>query len=813
MKKLILTFSSLFIFISFIISQNNVWNGNTSNDWSEATNWSLGHVPLATEDVKSWTSTDVINVDVDAFAKSVTFQGDAITINTNNTLTIDGSAGIGFYNTGTGSIETDATLVINNSFNSGIRVVGAGASFSVVGILTIDGTTNNYGIRNDADFSNYGTINIDNTADNAINHNGTSTFYNQGSINIGLSGDIGGNGINIPDGKVLDNQWEINIGSASGTITNNGVFVNSGGTFNNNGAFLTIDYSMVGIMNSGTFTNEAGGYIELKSNISSYEIRNNSTFENKTDCTIDLRISPNSELYNASGILTNAGTMNFDGTSMAFPCIDNRVVIDNSGTINIDNSANQGLVNYAGAVIDNYGDINIAQSGGIASNGIENNGTINNYYGITIGSNVASVSGRGIIGSGSLVNDAGLIFLDNITQQALFNNGGSVTNTGGGEISIGTDTHCSHRGIENNGIFNNQTGSTITIEDVQFESIYLQSNIFTNEGTYNHLSIVSSYSIRDDGGSFINETTGVIFSKKIIGNTAGAVTAFTQKGTLNPGNSPGILEFNGGLTLESTATYNCEINGNGGAGAGDQDQIRVTNGDTDLGGSTLNLEFGAFTPADDDEFIVLEYAGALSGTFSTVNNLPAGWVIDYGVKLPGRVVIYGSTSEIPIKLLSFEAKAADGTVYLNWKTASEKNNDYFDIEHSYDGIIFNSIGKISGNRDSKEINSYSFTHNKPSIGINYYRLKQVDFDGGFDYSKIVNITIEGKEICIYPNPTSDFIIVNNVEDWSNVSIYDVKGAKQLVPKASENKLDISNLSKGIYTLKEKGKKAMKFIVK
>jgi len=96
---------------------------------------------------------------------------------------------------------------------------------------------------------------------------------------------------------------------------------------------------------------------------------------------------------------------------------------------------------------------------------------------------------------------------------------------------------------------------------------------------------------------------------------------------------------------------------------------------------------------------------------------------------------------LPVELISFRGKSTLEGTLLTWQTATEKNNEGFEIEHSIDGRTWDNIGFTYGNGTSNELNSYEFIHELPVSGINYYRLKQIDFDGQFEYSHIVNVEL------------------------------------------------------------------------
>lgn len=94
---------------------------------------------------------------------------------------------------------------------------------------------------------------------------------------------------------------------------------------------------------------------------------------------------------------------------------------------------------------------------------------------------------------------------------------------------------------------------------------------------------------------------------------------------------------------------------------------------------------------------------------------------------------------IPVELTSFTASLINDEVVLNWVTATELNNQGFEIQQSYDGENFKNIGFVPGFGSTSETKSYSFTVNNTPSGLHYYRLKQVDFDGTYEYSPLVEI--------------------------------------------------------------------------
>lgn len=124
-----------------------------------------------------------------------------------------------------------------------------------------------------------------------------------------------------------------------------------------------------------------------------------------------------------------------------------------------------------------------------------------------------------------------------------------------------------------------------------------------------------------------------------------------------------------------------------------------------------------------------------------------------------------SGSPLPVRLLTFQSEATQEGISLSWQTSEETNNSHFEVERSSDARSFEAIGRIDGRGNSTENQSYTFTDLAPRLGLNYYRLKQVDFDGASEYSRMIVAQYNGSgTFRVYPNPTADFIAVELPEN-------------------------------------------------
>jgi hypothetical protein len=168
-----------------------------------------------------------------------------------------------------------------------------------------------------------------------------------------------------------------------------------------------------------------------------------------------------------------------------------------------------------------------------------------------------------------------------------------------------------------------------------------------------------------------------------------------------------------------------------------------------------------------------------------------------------------SSVVLPVTLSSFNASIDNNSVQLTWQTLSETNNDYFIIERSSNGNGFTNIGRLPGAGTSLQENNYAFTDLHPTPGTNYYRLKQVDFDGRFSYSPVVSAFWGEEEgFRIYPTLVSSGLHVEMPESWqggADIFVFDglgqVRKTWHLDGTTQEVSLDVGDLQPGIFIIK------------
>ncbi len=177
---------------------------------------------------------------------------------------------------------------------------------------------------------------------------------------------------------------------------------------------------------------------------------------------------------------------------------------------------------------------------------------------------------------------------------------------------------------------------------------------------------------------------------------------------------------------------------------------------------------------------------------------------DPGVGGDGQVIVIPSNF-LPIELISFSGQLKDQVIMLSWTTLSELDNNKFIVEKSNEGGLFRPIGEIKGAGTSYERQRYQYFDENPNVGINYYRLKQVDFDGKFEFSSVISVNFrKNSEIQILHSVGSNRLIVQfEREENAFIEIFDVNG--QLILSRNydgvlEPGIDLSDLISGLYLI-------------
>jgi len=204
------------------------------------------------------------------------------------------------------------------------------------------------------------------------------------------------------------------------------------------------------------------------------------------------------------------------------------------------------------------------------------------------------------------------------------------------------------------------------------------------------------------------------------------------------------------------------------------------------------------------------YANSCEVNIQLVSNTGSSYMSDIGLDN----INYSLKTALPIELLNFNATALNNDqVELDWQTATEINNDYFTIERSESGLIWKELAMVNGAGNSSQMLNYNTVDENPYSEVSYYRLKQTDYDGNFEYSKEVSVNListQEASVFIYPNPTKGVLTIQgDVSELEELVISNVLGQSVIsllnVISRKENQIiiDLSHLKKGVYTVKTK----------
>ena len=178
----------------------------------------------------------------------------------------------------------------------------------------------------------------------------------------------------------------------------------------------------------------------------------------------------------------------------------------------------------------------------------------------------------------------------------------------------------------------------------------------------------------------------------------------------------------------------------------------------------------------------------------------------------GRFIAADDLTIIPVELISFVASNINGNVVLNWNTATETNNSGFEIQKSSDRINFSNISFVPGFGTTTETRSYTYTDNSVTNGKYYYRLKQIDYNGAFAYSDIIEVDVASPiDFALsqnYPNPFNPSTIISfsiPQSSFVTLKVYDILG-NEITTLVNETKeagrydinFDALGLSNGVY---------------
>ena len=157
---------------------------------------------------------------------------------------------------------------------------------------------------------------------------------------------------------------------------------------------------------------------------------------------------------------------------------------------------------------------------------------------------------------------------------------------------------------------------------------------------------------------------------------------------------------------------------------------------------------------------------------------------------------------LPVTWLAFEAKNINEQreVLCEWITASEQNNDFFTVERSLDGQVWIELGAVAGSGNTSEPTNYQFVDRSPAPGVSYYRVRQTDFDGQFDYSDVRAVERSASSpLEAFPNPGNGRYKLSGYHD-GDLAVYDLSGRRVPFTLSMSGELRLVNAAAGSYVL-------------
>ena len=241
---------------------------------------------------------------------------------------------------------------------------------------------------------------------------------------------------------------------------------------------------------------------------------------------------------------------------------------------------------------------------------------------------------------------------------------------------------------------------------------------------------------------------------------------------------------------------------------------------------TASYDGSGFTTARTFSIPVQATAPIAAGTSSNWSVQIAREGVDYQDNMPGNNSVDGrvtvESSPLPVKLISFLASKENTAANLRWSTSEEFNSERFDVEHSLNGKNWNILGSVKAKGESRVTEKYVYIHEDPSNGENLYRLKMMDKDGSFAYSRIQSVTFENIQAnsMVFPNPATDLLklSVKDLAEVKTVKIFDLNGTPvySVSGHALTKNIDIRKYPTGTYVVEIAGKngqvKASKIVI-
>ncbi|MCQ2606153.1 MAG: hypothetical protein MJ204_06395 [Bacteroidales bacterium] len=739
-----------------------------------------------------------------------------ITNNAGKELTIEGTAICkDFNNNGTATIADGATVTTSNNFNnnSNLTINGTVTTSNTFNSnndnskLIIDGSISakSMALKGETTIANTADINITTT----LTNNGTLTL--PGDYNLTVTNITNNGTLTIPEGETLD---------IPGTITNN-----AGKELTIEGTAICKDFN-----NNGTATIADGATVTTSNN-----------FNNNSNLTINGTVTA-TKSFNSNNA-TNSN-LNIDGTISA-------------KTLNVANVVTQGehsQLNITASITNNAKTLQIPNditlTGGITNNEngtlelsdkvtVTTKGDVKNYGTITIPSNAtldASAASKNFenFETGTIINNG------TITAKGNVKNYGTITISSNATLDASTKDK-NFENLETGTIINNGTILTYNLWNTgNIELISIDDGLANIQASHFYANVANGQQNNTDytgvqGRLYISNGVLSVKFRFLVGDD---VTILEDAGVIVDGDQTSYLLIYDMQHSSSAKNWLTVLNNSKlEIILGSDDNNGVAPGTAAFDNNPMQWEFveSPVMAGIDCENDLLD---APDG-YNYYKVIPDIEIAGIGLsssclyfKVPQNIHIVGdvhrggvtNTNEhskdvgivsinkgettidktlailLPILLTNFDVRQSGQAIEFNWTTASEINNDYFEIEYSYDGKNFNPLVWTQGAGTTTKEHDYSITVNNINdiTGLVYFRLKQTDFDGKSSYSdvKILQVKSYEENLFIYPNPANTTITIAG--EYDSVRFVDMNSKTINLPCSGRTSYSVESLSIGTY---------------
>ncbi len=603
--------------------------------------------------------------------------------------------------TNRGIAESDGTVTFMGNQVQTIRLLNA-ISSSSSGIINFNGTV--APVLNSTSSPQFATVNINNTAPIApsapwtvaINMTiASGATFSGGSLSHNFLGTFLNNGTVTSAGSMNFTPTSFAPAITLGNFTSTGSVAFGGNqeiTLSDN----TPSFTSVIISNSNVAGVTAGSAWSVSDNLL---ITSGATFK------------AGSFSHTISGDFSNQGTLDGQTSTFIFDGASGTNSISGSGTTTFNH-----LTFDTGSILEVAGSIGV--TGNFASNGTSLD--LLNASVEFSGSNQSILSG-----SIPTFNDL-------------------TINKSAGDVRMDVDVMVSNTLTLTDGLLE-LNGNELSVTNPLASAISRTSGLIVSESTDNSSKINWSIGTDVDEHIFPFGTVSsdyIPFSFDLNSGDAGIVSVSTYPtGTDNLPYPAGVTNINAAGNNNSTHTVDRFFQ---------IDLAGATTPSADIGFTATAAEIGSISSLMAQRWDGSIWEPPLPGQTNTASSVTVPNVTQFS-----PWAISGNGMALPVELVDFSAGIINQNVTLKWSTATEINNEGFIIQRSVNGKSFNDIGYVKGHGDSDELISYNFKDLAPPSGLIYYRLKQVDFDGAFEFSPIEVVEIVNKlkeSFSIFPNP-------------------------------------------------------------